>query len=363
MIKITFIATLAYNYFFPGKVRQAGGHTRIYNLARKLAEKPEFEVSCVVGDFGQPAVVVKDGVRLIKAPIDSPVSFFNVLYILWRLNSDVYIDFIASPRLLLLYILRMINKSKYIFLTGSENDVNNRYGEVENALFGRAYVFGLKRSDAVISQVPRHVEMLKRNFGIESQLVLSPYFDIQAYEPCEKNTILWVGRAATYKRPEIFVDIVKSFLKYKFVMICNESPYDNDFMNSIKKRLPSLPNLTFHDYVTYPEMERYYKEAKLLVNTSDYEGFPNTFIEAAIHYTPIVSLNSDPNGMFSIHSCGICCNGIFQKMANAIEAIAASEEIQKRFGENAFNYAKQNHQLTDAVAKFDLIIQDVLNRR
>ena len=361
MIKITFISTLVYNYFFPGQLRQSGGHTRIYNLARRFATLPDYEVNCVVGDFGQHAAVVKDGVKLLKASVNKPIALLSVLKCLRGLNSDIYIDFCASPRLLILYLLKKIDGSKYIFLTGHDNDVSNKYREVENSIYYYAYLLGLKRADAIISQVPRHVELLKVNYGLDSHLVLSPYFDIKDKKQRKKDIALWVGRAASYKNPQAFVDLAERFPHQRFVMICNESPYDNGFMSSLYDKIKDLKNFTFLDYVPYPDIIKYYEQAKILVNTSDSEGFPNTFIEAAINYTAILSLNVDPNGMLSQYKGGVCCNGDPGVMFEKLETLLSSEKTLQEMGNNAFQYAKAFHQLDDAVKKIDKIIRNVLD--
>ena len=362
MIKITFISTLAYNYFFPGAVRQAGGHTRFYNLTRKFAALSDYDVTCVVGDFGQPDVVVKENVRLVKAPIDRPMSFFKVYNRLKNLNTDIYIDFCASPRLFLLNLLKKRTGSKYIFLVGSDNDINGKYHEDINYIFFYAYLYGLKRADAIISQVPDQLELLKKKYGLQSELILSPYFDICPKEQKEtKDLILWVGRSAYYKNPDEFVDLAEKFPEQKFVMICNNSKYDHGFVKSIEKRLENISNLRFIDYVPYPEMTEYYEKTKLLVNTSIFEGFPNTFIESAMHSTPILSLNVDPNGILSEYKGGICCKGNKEFFIRSFDEFMNDKKKLHDYGNNAFKYAEKNHQLNDAVEKINSVIEKIMS--
>ncbi|MCD4736101.1 MAG: hypothetical protein K8R53_08670, partial [Bacteroidales bacterium] len=120
MIRLTFISTLAYNYFFPGRIKQAGGHTRIYNLSRAFAKQPGYEVFCVTGDFGQPGFIEKEGVKLVKAPINNPRAMAEVFLKLKRLKSDIIVDFCASPRLFLYYVLKKMTGMKYVFLTAHD---------------------------------------------------------------------------------------------------------------------------------------------------------------------------------------------------------------------------------------------------
>jgi iron-sulfur cluster repair protein YtfE (RIC family) len=80
-----------------------------------------------------------------------------------------------------------------------------------------------------------------------------------------------------------------------------------------------------------------------------------------MNYTPILSLNVDPNKMLSKYGAGICCGGDRRLFENSYMKIAGSEYFQKKYGENAFKYAERNHQLKTAVEKIDGIIKEVLN--
>jgi len=360
MIRLTFVSTLAYNYFFPGQVKQAGGQTRIYNLARAFAKVPGYQVFCITGDFGQPDQIVKENVTLIKAPIDNPLALVQVIQTLISVKSDLILDFCASPRLGLYYLLKKILGSKYIFFTGSDNDVNGGYKTVENRVYDYFYRLGLKHADAIIAQVHLHYELLGRKWQLDSHLVLSPYLDIRPKKAVAKEIILWVGRAAFYKRPELFIALAAMYPREKFVMICNKSSYDKGFMTNIGKRISSVPNLEFHEYVAYPQMEHFYRQAKLLINTSDFEGFPNTFIEAAVCATPVLSLNSDPNNMFSVHGCGYQCNGNFDHLKENLTKMLGDKTLLMEQGKRIFDYAYQFHRIENAVDRMDTIFKEVL---
>ena len=96
-----------------------------------------------------------------------------------------------------------------------------------------------------------------------------------------------------------------------------------------------------------------------LVNTSDYEGFPNTFIEAAINYTSILSLNSDPNDMLSAHGAGFVCHGSTEKLDERCHQMLQDTNKLQDFGQKAFDYAFKYHRLEMAVDKFDNIFKSI----
>lgn len=362
MIRLVFISTLVYNYFFPGQIKQAGGHTRIYNLARAFSKIKGYEVFCITGDFGQDEVIEKDGVTLIKVPVDNPRAFSKVWAALKALKPDILIDFCASPRLFLYALLKMVTSMKVVFLTCCDNDVNGDYRKAENFIFHFLYIQGLKAADRIVAQVPKHQQLLMQNYHLDSELVLSPYFKIEKTQPSRKDVVLWVGRAAYYKRPEIFLKLAKGFPDQKFVMICNASGYDTGFMAEIDygKQVPD--NLEFYDYVPYPEMEKFYSRAKFLINTSDYEGFSNTFIEAAVNYTPILSLNSDPNEMLSLHGAGFHCKGNLKLLDIKCRQMLQNDEKIKEAGRHAFAYAFKFHRLEVAARQFDTIFKSMIKK-
>lgn len=359
MIRLVFVSTFAYNYFFPGKVNQAGGQTRIYNLARRFAQQEEYRVFCLVGDFGQPERVVRENVTLVKSSIDHPLGVFRVMNSIRSLRPDILVDFCASPRLAIYALLKKMIGIKYIFFTGSDNDVNGKYKEVENRIYDFFYRVGLRQADSIVAQVPLHTDLLRDAWGLKSHLVLSPYLDIRTPESVEKDIVLWVGRSAYYKRPELFVRLAEEHPGQKFVMICNTSPYDKGFMVSIAKLLKRFSNLEFHEYVPYPEMKSFYSRAKLLVNTSDFEGFPNTFLEAAVQKTPVLSLNSDPNGMLSHYGGGIYCQGNFACMKLTLAEMLATPGLLTKQGLCGFEYASRFHRIDRAVKKMDTIFKGI----
>lgn len=360
MTRLVFISTLAYNYFFPENARQAGGHTRVANLAKAFAKTPGYEVFCITGDLGQPRWIKKDGVTLIKAPIDRPLSVINVIKTIKGLNPDLLVDVCASPRLFLYSVLKKITGLRYIFLTSSDIDVNGNYAKIENPLYDYFYMKGLKHADSIIAQIPYHKSQLKDNWGLKSHLVLSPYFEIEKPEKGPSDSVLWVGRAAFYKRPELFLSLARKFADHKFIMICNKSSYDKGFSKLLTREKRQLTNLKFYDYVPYPQMKNFYKQAKFLVNTSDAEGFANTFIEAAIHQTPILSLNSDPNDMLSFHGGGFACNGDFNRMKETCDLLLKNDELVTSAGKKAFEYAYKHHRIEKAVVRLDKIFKSIL---
>lgn len=360
---VSFLSADLYNFYNQDKSNTFGGVSRIFRVVEKLSATNMFEINCFIGDFGQPAVLEKGNVKLFRSPIDRRFRFIDIYRILARHESDLIIDFYASARLFILFFVKKIHKKPYIFFTGNDPDVNGNYKKRTNFLFYILYVLGLKNADKIICQTPEQAKMLEKTYGLSSSVVLSPYIEVLPPLDLPKEYILWVGRSAYQKNPEYFLELAECFPEEQFVMICNPSDHDKGKHKKIIEYSQRLSNVAFSEAVPHDQIRKYFSGAKLLVNTSEFEGFPNTFIEAALERTPVVSLWVDPNKMFEIHGSGLCCFGDKEKLAAACKNLIENETERKKMGDKARLYAENNHNIDQSMPQIIDIIQGVLNSR
>ncbi len=360
MKKIVFLSQSLYNYFDTGKKKEFGGVSRIFRLVTKLSEYNDYFVSCYVGDFGQPAVERKQGVLLIKSKIGQKRYAHTIFKNLVKEKPDLIVEFYASAQVFLLGLLKKIYGQKFVFFVGSDKDVNGSYAQNTNYLFYKLYTWGLKSADRVICQTRDQARMLKKVYGIKGVTILSPYIAITTPLNYPRKYILWVGRSAFYKRPELFIKLARLMPEEKFFMICNPSIHDKGIHKHILATGQVLPNITIKESVPFDEIQKYYAQAKFLINTSDLEGFPNTFIEAAIEKTPVVSLNVDPNEMLTRHACGIYCRQQFSKLVNKSKELVKNEKMRNSLGLKAAIYAAENHDLSKAIPEIKNVFDEIL---
>ena len=121
-------------------------------------------------------------------------------------------------------------------------------------------------------------------------------------EKANPPIVLWVGSMAEVKQPELFVKLAEAIPEARFQMIGGHSG-NQELYDWMKAAAGRISNLEFLGVVPFDEIDEYFGRASILVNTSMFEGFPNAFIQAWMHYVPVVSLNAGSDGL-------ICENGL-----------------------------------------------------
>src|SRR5690606_5922774 len=83
--------------------------------------------------------------------------------------------------------------------------------------------------------------------------------------------------------------------------------------------------------------------ATMLINTSEWEGFPNIFLEAALSGTPIVSLAIDPDGLLSQKHCGFTARSDLNQLAMIVDGISSGEISTVERTRKMHQYCVENH--------------------
>ncbi len=358
-IKLCFLSLKAYPLFNTGikdlinKGVFGGAEIDMYNLAVWFSKQGDFEIKFWVADYGQEDEEIYDNILVKKLKYITPnttdmgvtkkISRKVLLYKeLFFCDSDIYITEAASKYVGLLAIIeKIIKRKKFIFRLASDVDANVEFYKDEKRTY-YLYKFGIRNCSLVISQSENQKNLLINNLNLKSVVIKNGFFIDDNIPMDIKSFILWVSRGVPLKRPEVFLELAKKLPDKQFVIIM---PGNHPIVSKIKEAASKLDNVAFIDYVPYFEIHRYYEGALLFVNTSEYEGFPNAFIQACLGKTPILSFRVDPDDFIKKNSLGYCCNDNMEAAADFIRNL--DEKSMEFYGNNAFEYVKKNHNIED----------------
>ncbi|MGB2807983.1 MAG: glycosyltransferase family 4 protein [Sedimentisphaerales bacterium] len=362
-IHICFIMLKAYPLFNQEIESLFGGaEVDFYNLSTELAKDPNYRVSFITADYGQKPIEIREGVTLIKS-LDFNKDLAEASIHLWRAlraaDAQIYVRELCSAVTTEVALFCRCFRRKFVYRTASAVECDGTYLR-EHFFRGKGFIWSLRHADAVIAQNETDAKNLSAITGAPVQVIRNAH-RLLPLEQQPQDKILWVGRSAPVKRPELFLELAKQSPQMQFTMICqratDDRQYDN-FMANAKK----ISNLKFIQRVPFHKIHEYFQRAKVFVNTSSYEGFPNTFIQACKSATAILSLNVNPDGFIDKHNCGISCNGEWQRLVDSLK-VMLQDDRYVQMGKNGKKYVEECHDVTKIIKQYKELFEELVKPR
>jgi glycosyltransferase involved in cell wall biosynthesis len=269
-------------------------------LSRALAQAG-FEVSMVCNDFGQPDGVRVDGVTVYKTHrLDQGIPVVRFLHprlsttwaALKRADADIY--YTRSSSMLTGVIAAFCKRYRRRSMYAAASDVDF-VPEKRQLRFRRdrwIFEYGVRNADAVVAQNAFQQESCLENYGRRAIVIPSAYAPPPGATADENGSVLWAGTIRDYKQPELLLEIARRLPQHRFVMVGGAGgvkTQDIRYFEGVKREARALRNVEFAGFVPYAGVEAYFNRARVFVNTSRYEGFPNTFLQAWARGVPTVS--------------------------------------------------------------------------
>lgn len=214
---------------------------------------------------------------------------------------------------------------------------------IENAWLS----YGIKHADYIVAQSRDQVDLLKWNFRRNNAIIcrnfhLLPDCSIQRGFP---KKVVWVANLKRWKNPEAFVELALYFQSRKdTVFIMAGRSGTSKWSAKILDRIETMPNITYLGELKIEDVNKLLSDAYLFVNTSYYEGFPNTFIQAWLRGVPVLSLMVDPDHVLENHQTGKYA-GDFTHLIKYLELFLNDETLRNNAGKKALEYAREYHSM------------------
>lgn len=283
------------------EIEFVGGAEVQQTVQIRALRRAGFKISVLVKDHGQPDLVEFEGISIYKIP--SPEGrgikgtrfihprLTDVVSLLRRVSPDiVYVqtacDLVAAAG----WYARTAGK-RFVFAGASDPDFKLGALPYMSSRDSFLYRAGLKASHGVLVQNAAQKEMLQSNYGREGLVMQNCYEEPEAKPGSAQGHVIWAATVKPLKRPDLYIELASRFPHRQFVMVggAGVDPDSQAYYEKMADAAKAVPNLEFVGYVPYAEVGKYFDGAALASNTSDYEGFPNTFLQAWIRGVPMVS--------------------------------------------------------------------------
>ena len=325
-----------------------------------------YDVSMVVADLGQPDAELIDGIRVYKSFRPSAgVPVFRFIHprftFLWqalkRADASIYYQSCASVATGFVAWFCGKYHRKMVFRVAHDTDLMPGRQLIHYWRDKKIYEYGLRHADLIINQSRRQQDLLRENYnlkGPELNMV------VQLPEPDQIHQrdidVLWVNNLRPFKRPDLFLDLAAKLSGLRMVMIGGPCHGHEDLFEEIRQRAERISNLDFKGYVPYQEVNAYYARSRIFVNTSDSEGFPNSFLQSWVRGTPVFSF-FDPDGIIVRERMGGSPDGI-EQMALEIQQLIPDHARLGELSAHVTQYALDHYSPNAVALRYHELIQD-----
>jgi glycosyltransferase involved in cell wall biosynthesis len=368
--RLCFVAHFAYPALAGRASGHIGGVERQTALMSRWFAARGYDVSVITWDEGQPDGQELDGVRvrtLCRQDAGLPGLRFvaprwtTLARALRRADADVYYQNCGE------YVTGQValwcgwRARRFVYSVASSMDCDPRLPEMQTRRERALYRYGVRHADRVVVQTRGQAAMLRAGFGREAQVIPMPGRDMAgegqgAARPAgPRRRVLWLGRLAQVKRPERLLDLAERHRELDFDLVGPED--GTSYAWSIVQRARALPNVRVHGRASDAQIRELLARALCLVSTSDFEGFPNTFLEAWSAGVPVVS-TIDPDGVIDRARLGGTAADVAGLSAH-IGQLAASPERCAEIGGRARRYFVEHHSIDHVLPEFERVFLDV----
>lgn len=330
-----------------GSFGHTGGETVQHVLLARAWRDLGLDVSIIVHDQGQPRTTTIDGIRVVSSFRPSagmPVLRFvhpratSVMRAMRSIDADLYYQSPASAWTgITVWSAKRLGKMSVVRIASDLDCVRGKQA-IRYRRDRWLFDYGVLNASLVSAQTDHQQDLLREHYGIRSEVLnIAVEPPSEAVPPSKDIDVLWVGNMRAVKRPDLVIELARRLPQYRFVLIGGSVPLHRQYFDEIVSAAKEVPNVLVTGLVAYPEVGSWFARSRLHLNTSDIEGFPNTFAQAWVRELPVVSF-FDPGGVIERRKLGRKCNSL-DEMAATLDALLRNDAERAEIGKRARRYA------------------------
>jgi glycosyltransferase involved in cell wall biosynthesis len=232
---------------------------------------------------------------------------------------------------------------RLVFRVAIDSDCEPSQLMIRYARDRRLYEFGLKRADSILVQSVTQQRAMLKNYGRQSTVTRSFVAKPGSSDSgrLKDVDVLWVSNIRQIKRPDRLLALARAMPMARFHMAGGPSPGEADLYRSMEDEARGIANLEFHGAIPYLDIGLLFDRAKVFANTSDLEGFPNTFLQAWVRGIPVVTM-FDPDGVVGRKGLGSSHSSL-EDMAAGLAKMLVSADAYQQASSASLEFMEEQH--------------------
>ncbi len=202
--------------------------------------------------------------------------------------------------------------------------------------------------------------MLKENFGRTADRLIGNFHPVPP--ACNKQvdplTVVWIANLKPVKRPELFLEIascLQDLSGIEFLMVGQPYP-SHSLQGRFEQAIQRHKNVRYLGAVPQEDVNKLLERSHLLVNTSQWEGLSNTFIQAWMRSVPVLTLGVNPDGLLDNSYLG-CSHVSTAEIASSIRRLASNPDTLEEIGKRSRRFAIRRFSMRNAAELASLIAE------
>jgi len=347
-----------------------GGAEVQQSVQMRALRRAGCRVSVLVKDHGQPEVVDCDGITVHKIPDSGQrgwpgLRFFyprmsDLLGLLRRVNPDIVFTQTAGEQVASAAVYSRLSGRPFVFAGASDKDFVMGPLPGMPAQHVAMYRWGLRSAQAVVVQNVAQLDLLKRHFQRDGHLIQNGYEEPLAQPGAFEGTVLWAATVKPLKRPDHVVALARRLYHLRFLMVGGPGVARGAqaYFDGIARQARGLSNLTMTGHVPFRDVGAAFDGASVCLNTSDYEGLPNTFMQAWLRGIPTLSFVR-PESAPGVTGT-LACDDL-DHMALRLQRLTGDRAVWAAASQASQRHFKAHHTMEAAVTRYLEVFDRVLH--
>jgi glycosyltransferase involved in cell wall biosynthesis len=343
-----------------GSYGHIGGESVQHVVLARAWRDLGLDVSIIVHDHGQPRITNVDGIRVLTAfrPGEGVrmLRFVHprvtgVTRAMREADADIYYQSPASGWSGIAAWFAKRFRKRSVLRIASDIDCMRGKQVIRHRRDRWLFDYGVLNSSLVAAQTGYQRQLLSDNYSRHSEIVNIAVELPAAGLPSVKDVdVIWVGNLREMKRPDLAVELARRLPQYRFALIGGSVPEHRTYFDRLVSAARHLPNMVVTGPVAYQEVGAWFARSRVHLNTSDVEGFPNTFLQAWSRSVPVVSF-FDPDGLIERRGLGRKCRDL-DEMTAALDGLLRNDAARMDIGARARAFASSEFSARSIAARY-----------